>query len=130
MHRIERDEDFRQKYPIGAIKAEDGHYVRSRAEALIDNWLYSHRITHAYEQRLPGESEVYCDFYLPDYQAYIEYWGLEGDPDYKKRKKEKLKIYYWQGLRLIELNESDILNLGDVLRRKLSDQVKEQTRND
>ena len=120
MNRIEKAEDFEQKYPIGAIKTEDGHYVRSRAEALIDNWLYSQGIIHAYEQRLPGESEVYCDFYLPTYNAYIEYWGLEGDPKYEKRKREKLKIYSQQGLRLIELNKNDILNLGDVLRRKLS----------
>jgi len=33
MPRIEKAEDFRLRYPIGAIKTEDGHYVRSRAEA-------------------------------------------------------------------------------------------------
>jgi len=120
MPRIEKASDFNQKYPVGAIKTEDGHYVRSRAEALIDNWLYSKEIAHAYEQRLPGESEVYCDFYLPDRQAYIEYWGLEGDPEYERRKECKLRIYREQGLAPIELNERDISNLGDVLRRKLS----------
>jgi hypothetical protein len=120
MPRIEGALDFNKKYPVGAIKTEDGHHVRSRAEALIDNWLYSKKIAHAYEQRLPVESEVYCDFYLPDQQAYIEYWGLEGDPEYERKKEHKLGIYREQGLALIELNENDISNLGDALRRKLS----------
>lgn len=119
MPRIEAS-DFNQKYPVGAIKTEDGHYVRSRSEALIDNWLYSEKIAHAYEQRLPGENEVYCDFYLPDRRVYIEYWGLEGEPKYEKKKESKLRIYREQQLKLIELNESHISNLGDALRRKLA----------
>ena len=121
MSRIEGASDFAQKYPVGAIKTEDGHYVRSRAEALIDNWLYSHGIVHAYEQRLPGRSEVYCDFYLLELQAYIEYWGLMGDPDYEKKRRKKLKIYREEGLNLIQLDERDITSLGDVMRRRLSD---------
>jgi len=58
-------------------------------------------------------------FYLPQYQVYIEYWGLEDRPEFERRKREKLKIYHEQGLKLIVLNESDISNLGDILRRKL-----------
>ena len=119
MPRMEGAEDFHRQYPVGAIKTEDGHYVRSRAEVLIDNWLYSQRIVHAYEQRLPGESEVFCDFYLPGSRAYIQYWGLEGDPEYRRRKREKLRIYRAQKLILLELNERDVSNLGDALRRKL-----------
>jgi hypothetical protein len=123
MSRIEEASDFNNKYPVGAIKTEDGHYVRSRAEALIDNWLYNQKIVHAYEQRLPGKSEVYCDFNLPEQQAYrevyIEYWGLMANLQYEERKEHKLRIYREQELALIELNENDISNLGDTLRRKL-----------
>jgi hypothetical protein len=119
MSRIEEASDFNNTYPVGAIKTEDGHYVRSRAEALIDNWLYSEKIVHAYEQRLPGKSEAYCDFYLPNLQTYIEYWGLGRDPEYESRKEHKLRIYREQELALIELGEDDISNLGDALRRKL-----------
>ena len=34
------------------IKPGDGHYVRSRGEVLIDNFLYSTRVPHAYELEL------------------------------------------------------------------------------
>ena len=36
--------------------------VRSKAEQIIDNWLYHKGIVHAYERRVPIEEEVYCDF--------------------------------------------------------------------
>ena len=36
----------------------DGHYVRSRAEVMIDNWLYGNGIADAYERKLPIESDV------------------------------------------------------------------------
>jgi len=32
-------------------RTEDGHWVRSKAELIIDNWLYRGRIVHAYERR-------------------------------------------------------------------------------
>lgn len=40
---------FRDKFEA-KHRAADGHYVRSRAEMLIDNWLYMSEIVHAYEQ--------------------------------------------------------------------------------
>lgn len=97
----------------------DGHYVRSRAEMLIDNWLYMSEIVHAYERKLPIEEDVYCDFYLPVGKVYIEYWGLENDERYTARKKVKIDIYNKYGFNLIEIDDPDIQNLDDVLPRKL-----------
>lgn len=111
-------DDFRKKYEA-AYRATDGHYVRSRAEMLIDNWLYTSRLVHAYERKLPVEEEVYSDFYLPDGKVYIEFWGMESDAKYAKRKEEKLKIYEKYGFNLIELTDSDLMNLDDVLPRTL-----------
>ena len=48
----------------------------SKAEMLIDNWLYMAEIVHAYERKLPIEEDVYCDFYIPKGKVYIEYWGM------------------------------------------------------
>ena len=42
------DNDYRKKWPA-AYRCEDGHYVRSKNEQLVDNWLYHHNICHAYE---------------------------------------------------------------------------------
>ncbi|SFL61550.1 hypothetical protein SAMN04487943_102465 [Gracilibacillus orientalis] len=110
--------DFRQKYEA-KHRAADGHYVRSRAEMLIDNWLYMSGIVHAYERKLPIEEDVYTDFYLPVGRVYIEYWGLEDNPKYQARKQEKLKIYEKYDFNLIQLKDADIQNLDDILPKKL-----------
>jgi hypothetical protein len=100
-------------------RATDGHQVRSRAEMLIDNWLYFSGIVHAYERLLPVEEELYCDFYIPAGKVYIEFWGLENDPKYKERKEKKKEIYKKYGFNLIELNDEHIKNLDDYLPKML-----------
>lgn len=41
------EKSFREKFPCN-IRTDDGHKVRSKAEQVIDNWLYSKGIVHAY----------------------------------------------------------------------------------
>lgn len=109
---------FREKFPA-KYRATDGHLVRSRAEMLIDNWLYMSGIVHAVERKLPIEEDVYCDFYIPSQKVYIEFWGMEGDSAYDDRKQEKQAIYERYGFSLVELHDEDIANLDDTLPRKL-----------
>lgn len=110
--------EFRERFPA-KFRATDGHLVRSRAEMLIDNWLYMQGIVHAVERKLPIEEDVYCDFYLPTGKVYIEYWGLENDAKYAARKAEKQAIYKRYGLNLVDLVDDDIMGLDDVLPRLL-----------
>lgn len=115
----DKSDDFRAKFPA-TIRAQDGHMVRSRAEVLIDNWLYMQGIVHAYERRLPIEEECYCDFYLPGGKGvYIEFWGLESASRYRERKAAKQAIYAKYEFRLIELGDAEIERLDDVLPRML-----------
>jgi hypothetical protein len=109
---------FREKFKP-THRATDGHWVRSKAEALIDNWLYMSGLVHAYERLLPIEEEVYCDFYIPSGKVYIEYWGIENDKKYEDRKQVKRDIYKKYSLNLIELNEEHIKNLDDELPKLL-----------
>jgi len=110
--------DFRTKFEA-KHRATDGHFVRSKAEMIIDNWLYMAEIVHAYERRLPIEEEVYCDFYIPTGKIYIEFWGLENDPKYNERKRIKKEIYEKYGFKLIELTDEEVLNIDDVLPKLL-----------
>ena len=100
-------------------RATDGHLVHSKAEMLIDNWLYMAEIVHAYERRLPIEENVYCDFYMPTAKVYIEYWGDDNDPRYLAQKQKKLAVYQKYGFKLIELHYTDVQNLDDILPRLL-----------
>jgi hypothetical protein len=109
---------FRQDLP-GTYRTKDGHWVRSRAEVIIDDALYYYEVPHSYERKIPIEETIYSDFYLPQVKVYIEFWGLENDRKYMERKKEKLKIYKKYNLDLIELTDMHIMNLDDHLPRML-----------
>lgn len=111
------DGDIRKKFEA-RFRCTDGHYVRSKAEMLIDNWLYEHRIAHAYEKKVympknPDET-VLSDFYLPEGKVFIEYWGMESEK-YKKRKEVKISLYSTNGLNLISLEDEHISRLDDIL---------------
>lgn len=112
-----KQDDFREKFKA-TLRTMDGHYVRSKAEMLIDNWLYMAGIVHAYERKLPIEEDAYCDFYLPQGKVYIEYWGLE-DKKYTDRKKQKKAIYKKYNFSLLELTEKEVKNLDDILPKML-----------
>ena len=114
--------DFRTKFPA-SLRTRDGHMVRSRAEVIIDNALYDYGLAHAYERKLPVEEDVYSDFYIPAKHGgkavYIEFWGMENDPNYQARKKLKQEIYAKYDLNLIELSDKHIVYLDDHLPRML-----------
>lgn len=113
--------DYREKWEA-KHRTLDGHYVRSRAEVIIDNLLYQYGLVHAYERKIIiGDDEVLSDFYLPAGKVYIEFWGLEGDAKYAERKKKKIEFYKKNEIPLIEINDNDILSLDDHLPRKLKD---------
>jgi ribosomal protein S19E (S16A) len=112
------DVDFREKFQA-KHRSTDGHFVRSKAEMLIDNWLYMAEIVHAYERKLPIEEDVYSDFYIPTGKVYIEYWGYENESKYLARKKRKIELYKKYGFNLIELVDEDVQNLDDILPRLL-----------
>ncbi len=111
-------QEFRQKFQA-THRTTDGHWVRSKSEMLIDNWLYMNGIVHAFERKLPIEEDVYCDFYIPEGKVYIEYWGLEDDPKYAERKKVKLGLYEKHHFHLIQLSEDHVKNLDDHLPKML-----------
>lgn len=115
---------FRERF-TAKYRATDGHMLRSKAETLIDNWLYMFEITHAYERRLPIEEEIHSTFYIPKGKVYIEYFGCENnnsfgyDKNCHDREKRKLAIYHKYNFNLIQLTEKDIQNLDDVLPKML-----------
>ena len=51
---------------------------QARAEVIIDNELYRAKIFHEYEKKYKGldGKYYYPDFYIPEYNLYIEYFGM------------------------------------------------------
>lgn len=117
--------DFRKVYPMN-IRCKDGHYVRSKAEKLIDDYLFDNQIMHIYEKRIinEGNNETYYpDFYLPylinNKGVYIEYFGLEDNEKYIKKEKKKLNYYSSKGYDVIEVREANISSIDDFLEDKI-----------
>jgi len=91
---------------------------RSKAELLIDNWLYTRYLAHAYERRMPVPEDAYADFFIPLGECYIEYWGLD-TAEYTERQKRKREIFKKYAFQVIELGEEDLTELDDRLPSQL-----------
>lgn len=102
------------------IQTEDGTLVQSDGERKIANFLNGKGITYCYDERMRiiDGYAVRPDFYLPEFDVYIEYWGMD-TIDYKIGMLKKLKLYQQQGKKLISLYREDKPNLDEVLRKKL-----------
>jgi hypothetical protein len=108
--------DPRGKYPA-SYRTDSGHYVRSRAEQAIANWLVKQNISFTYEKEIP-EEHLICDFHLPQWDVWIEYWGLQNE-EYSRNKERKLAIYEKHKKKLINLYDEDIESNLEDLPRKL-----------
>lgn len=76
-------------------ECNDGDKVRSKSERDIDNFFFENRIWHIYEYSYehPFTKELAKpDFYLPDYNLYIEYFGLN-TKEYLEKREHKIKMY-------------------------------------
>lgn len=62
---------------------------------------------------------MYCDFYIPSYKFYIEFWGYEKNKKYLNRKSKKLELYTKYALNLIQIYNKTINNLDDFLPKEL-----------
>ena len=114
----------------------DGKRVKSAAEAVIANFLFTHKIPYAYEKQFkscyPNADVMTPDFYVPigdgtdpKNAVWIEHWGIEFDShgnelarwmnskeeaEYIANKKAKLNTYKACDAKLIELFLSDFKN--------------------
>lgn len=102
------------------IRTKDGTWVQSDGERRICEILDSGGIHYRYDERfriLDGYA-IRPDFYLPEFDVYIEYWGMD-TADYKIGMLKKQNIYQRQGKRLISLYPVDKPCLREMLLGKL-----------
>jgi hypothetical protein len=98
---------------------DDGHVVKSRGEALIDNWLSRQGINHDYEHAVTiAGTHMKYDWYLTDDDVYIEYWGFKSK-EYQERRKEKEKAYLAGNKRLVSIENADLQDINNSVKKKL-----------
>lgn len=102
------------------IEARDGTVVQSEGERRIAEWLTAHGIAYRYDAkfRIIAEFQIRPDFYLPELDVYIEYWGMD-TPQYKMSMYKKQMLYQQEGKRLISVYPQDLPGLDGLLTAKL-----------
>ncbi len=119
-----------QKMHGAEHKTMKGEVVKSGGERMIADYLFKEKIRYEYEKPAKGKSNRTIsrpDFYLPDYDVYIEYWGMVDTADGKDRK-EYVKGMEWKtakyrknGIRFISIYPDEIEKLDSVFARKLKE---------
>jgi len=119
----------KREYGVKSV-TERGEEVRSIAERKIADYFSENNINYVYEREAKGKFLFFdykiCspDFYLPDYDVYVEYWGLVNAEDYWTRTryirnmKRKMAKYYQNDIKFISIYPDNLKNLDWIFRRK------------
>lgn len=99
----------------------DGVAVQSLGEKRIADWLAAHHIPYEYDERfrIVEDTTIRPDFYLREFDLYIEYWGMN-TPQYNANRQKKLELYQREGRKLISLGFEDDSHLEERLLERLS----------
>lgn len=84
-------------------KTASGNVVRSKSEAIIDTFLYKHKVPFRYECALMlGDTVLFPDFTIRHPKTgkvfYWEHFGLMDNPRYSKNAYGKLQLYTDNGI--------------------------------
>jgi hypothetical protein len=126
-----------KKYGIKSVSSK-GEEVKSIAEKTITDYFVNNKINYVYEQEAKKEFFLFSkrifsnrishpDFYLPDYNVYVEYWGLVDAEDsrlrneYVRSMKWKMAQYHQNNIKFISIYPSNLSNLDWIFRKKFKE---------
>lgn len=91
--------------------AADGHTCYSLGEKTIDDWLSARKIPHEKEPPYPGTA-FRGDFLVNG--AFVEYFGLAGNPEYDARAAAKRLAADQAGIRIVPVYPGDLAKRGGL----------------
>jgi hypothetical protein len=110
----------RQKLFEPVLETLSGIKVRSSYEKTCADLLYQNNIKFRYEPlMLLGGRRFRPDFYLPDYNLFIEICGYGHQPYYRDRIKYKEQIYKKNKLSAAFINYNGTGDLRDMIEEEL-----------
>ena len=102
-----------------------GEHVKSRAEKQIADYFATNGICYRYEWKAETNAIIFKrtfahpDFFLVDYDVYVEYWGLvSASKDYRRIMKWKMSQYHENKIKYISLYPDNLRNLDWIFRAK------------
>lgn len=116
-----KDIEILDAYGNLQYKCDDGRKVRSKSEKIISDFLFKYGIRTIYEKTVyyyPNENEtitLHPDFYLPDFDCYIEHNGVD-TKSYKANKAKTEEMYKSLGYKVIVTTENDLVDIEAKLK--------------
>lgn len=119
-------------------RTKRGETVKSKGEKQIADYFFENGINYTYENRAETTNSAFSrkiskpDFYLPDYDVYVEYWGLIDIGDYEVRNKYredmewKKRRYYENGIKFISLYPWHLNELDGAFRNEFESVMKKE----
>ena len=104
-------------------RTERGETVKSHSESIIADYFARKGIRYEYEYSISGIGKP--DFYLPDYDLIVEFWGLVDADDenlrkrYIKTMKWKMAQYHSRKIKFISIYPRNLSNLDWIFQKKL-----------
>lgn len=114
------DTEILDEYGNRTIMCNNGVRVRSRAEKIIADKLFELNVRTVYEKTVyyskDGENKtLHPDFYLPDYDLYIEYNEITNKP-YLKSKEYTKKIYEELGYKVVIMTNKELDDIESFIK--------------
>jgi hypothetical protein len=97
--------------------------VKSYSEKRLADYFTQNNIKYIYEPDM-GYLYLEPDFYLPEFNVYVEFWGLlDADDSYTRYKYEasmrrKMAIYHKKNIKFISIYPKNLDNLDWIFRKK------------
>ncbi len=91
------------------VECVDGHIVDSASEAIVDNFLSKNLICHQTHVRYPN-SRLISDFYLTEFNVYVEFFGMPTRKKYKIRMERKKLFFKKKEIKVVLLLPEDIFD--------------------
>jgi hypothetical protein len=108
----------------------NGETVRSFGEKVLADYFFKNRIRYQYEQPALSKRGTRIsrpDFYLPDFNVYVEYWGMVDTDEpatrnaYVESMHWKMDKYHENGIRFISIYRENLGELDRNFKAKLRD---------
>jgi hypothetical protein len=110
----------REKMFEPVIETESGIKVRSSYEKICADLLFENNIKFQYEPlMLLGGRQFRPDFYLPDFNLFIEICGYNHQPYYRDRRLYKEQVYKKHKLKAVFVNHDGTGNLEEKIGKHL-----------
>ncbi len=119
----------KKQYGVKSVTLR-GETVKSIGEKRIADYFEKNNIRYVYEKEARTNALFFShkisnpDFYLPDYDVYIEYWGLVNANDnhtrtrYVRNMKRKMAIYHENNIKFTSIYPRNLHNLDWIFRKK------------